>query len=117
MKILFVCLLFAAGVVIPLVGSAQNEAPKTVRFELQNKSVLFSKRTLIAYEPSQMGNSTSGLFFLPFQKKEFCFAVGTKLYFANRRQVDIVMDGRRIDTEKPFLEVSASTANQVIALP
>lgn len=117
MKLLAFFLWFLAGVLVPLLGFTQDEAPVRVRFTLQNKSILFSKKTLIAYEPGQMGNSTSGLLFTPFQKKEFTYAVGTKLYFANNRQVDVVMSGQRIDTEKPFLEVNASMANKVIALP
>ncbi len=76
-----------------------------ISFKLKNNSILPKKITLISYQPDQTGNGTSGYMLLSFGTKNLQFPVGSKLYLANGKQVDVVMSGASIRDQKPFLVV------------
>jgi putative oxidoreductase len=87
-----------------------------VQFYLKNNSILPKKRTFIIYQPQQEGNNTLVKWFLPFQKVKFDLPVKTKIYIASDPQVDIVMQGKRIDDDKPFLTVDRKINNITLQL-
>ena len=80
---------------------------------LKNSAFLPKKIVVISYSPGDAGNGTQGCFLMPSATKKFSFKVGTKLYLANKNQVDTVMSGKRIDEGKPFLLVKKEDNNQV----
>jgi putative oxidoreductase len=87
-----------------------------VQFYLKNNSILPKKRTFIIYQPEQEGNNTLVKWFLPFQKVKFGLPVKTKIYIASDPQVDTVMQGKRIDDDKPFLTVDRKINNITLQL-
>jgi hypothetical protein len=97
---------------IGMLGYSQNNP--SISFKLKNSSIFPKNITLISYMPGDSGNGTQGVWMWPGSTKEFNFKEGTKLYFANRKQVSTVMSGSRIDTEKPFLVVAKETANSIV---
>jgi len=96
--------------------SAQTGELKLIKFYLKNATLLPKKVTLIGYSPVVTGNSTNGFILFPGIKKAVSYSVGTKLYLANSKQVGVVMSGNRIDSDKPFLVVSANDANKIIKI-
>ena len=100
-------------------GPAPKDLPKsesarvaTVTFRLKNPSLLPKKIAVVTYEPGTTGNGTTITVLRPFGSAGFKFPVGTKLYLANSEQVDIVMSGKRIDKNEPFLVVKAEDAGK-----
>ena len=89
-----------------------NTSLVTVRF--RNNSLLPRKLMLISYRPDEPGNGTQGFMLLPGGTSRQSFPVGTKLYFASDDQVDVVMSGKRIDTEKPFMIVKKEDAGKTV---
>lgn len=87
-----------------------------VRFYLKNNSLFPKKQTFIIYQPQQEGNNTLVKWFLPFQKVKFDLPVKSKIYLATDLQVDIVMQGKRIDSDKPFLTVDKKINNITLQL-
>jgi hypothetical protein len=87
-----------------------------VQFYLKNNSILLKKRTFIIYQPEQEGNNTLVKWFLPFQKVKFDLPVKTRIYIASDPQVDTVMQGKRIDDDKPFLTVDRKINNITLQL-
>jgi hypothetical protein len=87
----------------PKVTAQSTGAAVTLRF--RNNSLLPHKIMLISYRPDEAGNGTQGIMLLPYSSTTQTFPVGTKVYFANSEQVDVVMSGKRIDEEKPFLTI------------
>lgn len=85
--------------IIPKVDSSQ------VEFYVKNNSILPKKVTFIIYQPQQEGNNTRVKWFLPFQKIKFDLPIESKIYVATVSQVEIVMQGKRIDSYKPFVSV------------
>ncbi|WP_439505388.1 hypothetical protein [Sediminibacterium sp.] len=110
-QLIFMCTFFAANYL-----SAQTAENKLINFYLKNAAILPKKVTLISYSPGVSGNATYGYFLVPGFKKSVSYTVGTKLYLANSKQIGVVMSGKRIDTDKPFLVVSASDANKTIKI-
>jgi putative oxidoreductase len=98
----------------------QTEAIKVdtskVQFYLKNNSILPKKVTFIIYQPQQEGNNTLVKWFLPFQKVKFELPVKSKIYMASDSQVDTVMQGKRIDSDKPFLSVDKKMNNATLKL-
>jgi hypothetical protein len=94
-----------------LAGYSQNSA--TIKFKFKNSSIFPRKFTLISYTPDDKGNGTQGFLMWPGGTKNFSFKEGTKLYLANQKQVDIVMSGNRIDSEKPFLIITKESRDKV----
>lgn len=86
------------------------------QFYLKNNSLLPKKVTFIIYQPQQVGNNTIVKWFLPFQKVKFDLPVRSKIYVATDSQVDTVMQGRRIDGDKPFVSVSEKIMNATLPL-
>ena len=80
---------------IMLFAFCQNTKTPNVVFYLKNTSLLPKKITVIAYQPNETGNSTNGFFIMPGQKKKVEYTAGTKVYLANRKQVNVVMGGRQ----------------------
>ncbi len=87
-----------------------------VGFYLKNNSILPKKVTFIIYQPHQEGNNTLVKWFLPFQKVKFDLPVKSKIYMATHSQVDTVMEGRRIDSNKPFISVDEKINNTTLKL-
>jgi hypothetical protein len=106
-------LLFALVSIFSIVVSAQQRQIQTVEISLKNTSLLPKKITVIAYQPGDSGNSTTGIFLLPGFSKKFTFQVGTKVYLADSDQIDQVMGGKRIDGEKPFLVVEVDSNGRI----
>ena len=88
-------------------------AKKTVAVRLRNTSWLPRKVALISYEPGEIGNSTNIFVMNPKGTRSVRFPVGTKLYIADDKQVDVVMSGKRIDNNKPFLTMKVGDNGQV----
>lgn len=84
-----------------------------VRF--QNNSFSVRRVALITYKPGETGNGTRIFPMMPFATTKEVYPVGTKVYFADDRQVDIVMSGRPL-TDKPFLTVKAEDAGKTYKL-
>lgn len=84
----------------------------TVRF--RNNSLLPHKIMLITYRPDETGNGTQGIMLMPQGSTTQKLPVGTKVYFADDKQVDIVMSGQRIDGSKPFLVVRKEDGGKTI---
>jgi len=101
---------------IPYQQDAMSADSSQVQFYLKNNSLLPKKITFIIYQPQQEGNNTRVKWFLPFQKVKFDLPVQSKIYIAADSQVDIVMQGRRIDSEKPFISVNAKINNTTLHL-
>ena len=90
--------------------------PSRVQFYLKNNSLFPKKRTFIIYQPQQEGNNTLVKWFLPFQKVKFELPTKSKIYIASDSQVDTVMQGKRIDGDKPFLIVDKKMNNANLKL-
>ena len=89
-----------------------QKADNAITITLKNSSLLPKKCTIISYTPNETGNGTRGCMFTPLGTKKLTFAIGTKVYLANESQVGVVMSGKRIDTNKPFLVVKKEDNNQ-----
>jgi uncharacterized membrane protein YphA (DoxX/SURF4 family) len=87
-----------------------------VQFYLKNNSILPKKVTFIIYKPQQEGNNTLVKWFLPFQKVKFELPVKSKIYMASDSQVNTVMQGKRIDNDKPFLSVDKKMNSATLKL-
>lgn len=83
---------------------ASSKKPQVTLF-LRNNSIGFRKLSLISYAPGEKGNGTYVFTLAPYASSRREFLVGTKLYFASPEQVDLVMSGKSLDTNKPFLIV------------
>jgi putative oxidoreductase len=89
----------------PYPKDALTAVSPQVQFYLRNNSLLPKKVVFIIYQPQQEGNNTLVKWFLPFQKKKFYLPAQSRIYIATDSQVDMVMQGRRIDSDKPFIIV------------
>ncbi|GAB2534768.1 hypothetical protein [Spirosoma aerophilum] len=85
-----------------------HAASNTVTVRFRNNSLLPHKVMLITYRPDEPGNGTQGIMLMPYSSTSQKLPVGTKVYFADSRQVDVVMSGKRIDEGKPFMTVQKS---------
>ncbi len=92
---------FSLFLTIHYAAIAQNE----VSLKLKNNSLLPASITLVSYTPGENGNSTKGLMLFSLCTKTIKFKPGTKIYLANKDQVNTVMSGARIDDQPPFLVV------------
>ncbi len=90
----------------PKPATHSTTATITVRF--RNNSLLPHKVMLITYRPDESGNGTQGIMLMSYSSTTQKLPVGTKVYFADSKQVDVVMSGKRIDEGKPFLTVQKS---------
>jgi hypothetical protein len=92
--------------------NAQTEKPRLIEFSLKNSSLLPKKITIISYQPGDEGNGTEQVTMLPKSAKKLTFREGTKVYLADTEQVGVVMSGKRIDQDKPFLVVRKEDAGK-----
>ena len=79
---------------------------------LKNGSFYPKKCTVISYTPGDGGNGTQAYWLLPAGTKKLQFKEGTKIYLANKSQINFVMGGKRIDTNMPFLIVKKDDNNK-----
>ena len=87
-----------------------------VEFYLKNNSILPKKYTFIIYQPLMKGNNTLIKWLLPMQKLKFALPEKSKIYLPTDSQIDSVMQGKRIDSDKPFLSVNKKLSNATIKL-
>ena len=106
----------ANGYSIPYQTEAIKIDTSKVLFYLKNNSILPKKVTFIIYQPQQEGNNTLVKWLLPFQKVKFDLPVKSKIYMATPSQVDTVMEGRHIDSDKPFISVDEKINNSTLKL-
>ena len=92
---------------------SQTNSNQFVTITLKNNSLLPKKCTVISYSPGENGNGTQVLWVLPNATKKLSFKECTKLYLANKTQVNTVMSGKIIDKSQPFLTVKKEDNNQV----
>ncbi|CAN5424692.1 hypothetical protein BH09BAC3_BH09BAC3_06390 [soil metagenome] len=98
--------------VFSLLTFAQERGDSLVKIKIKNSSILPRKCVIVSYAPNETGNGTQGYWFLPGGEKQITFKEGTKLFLANQQQVDIVMAGKRIENQKPFLVVKKEDNNK-----
>lgn len=101
---------------IAVVVLAQEPTIKSVKVIFKNGTWLPKNYTFISYSPGESGNGTAGYWLLPGVKKTITYKVGTKIYLANQPQVNVVMSGKRIDNDIPFMIVKESDNDKVISL-
>ncbi|MBD0260786.1 MAG: hypothetical protein ICV83_34130 [Cytophagales bacterium] len=88
-----------------LVSAPRTEA-KTVTLHFRNNRIGFRKVALISYAPGETGNDASVFTLAPYASTRRSFPAGTRIYFADGKQVDQVMSGKSINGQKPFLVVA-----------
>ena len=103
-KLVFIAALFA----VQISAFGQN-----VQFKLKNNSLLPHNLQVISYLPNETSNGTNGWFLLPQATKDVSFPVGTKLFLATRKQVRVVMSGKSIADNQPFLVVKPEDNGKV----
>jgi hypothetical protein len=87
--------------------SAPRRAEKSITLHFRNNSIGFRKVALISYAPGETGNNASVFTLAPYASTRRSFPAGTRLYFADGKQVDQVMSGTSINAQKPFLVVQS----------
>jgi hypothetical protein len=100
----------------PGVAEMQVNTSQSISFRVYNNSILPHKYVVIGYEPAQVGNWTNSIFLLPGAYHRFNCPVGTKIYLADGKQVDVVMGGGSIRNDVPFLTVKAEDAGKAFPL-
>ena len=110
MRRIFLTILFLTC--LKVVSNAQNTQPATVTVKLKNSSFLPKKVTIITYQPGDTGNGTEQVTMMPKAAKTLSYQEGTRIYLADAKQVGVVMSGKRIDKEKPFLVVKKEDAGK-----
>jgi hypothetical protein len=115
MKTAHVFIASIALVVGTFFNSAAQEAKPTqpeVSVKFRNNRLCFSKVAMVSYSPKDNGgNGTEVKVMMPYSVVERNYEVGTKIYFANNRQVDVVMSGKKIE-DRPFMVVKAEDAGK-----
>lgn len=89
--------------------SADNE----IRVRFRNNSLLPRKVAIITYKPGERGNGTQIVRLLPYASTKQRLPVGTKVYFADDRQVSVVMSGQPL-IDKPSLVVGKDDNHETI---
>ncbi|GAA4316855.1 hypothetical protein [Flaviaesturariibacter amylovorans] len=106
-SLLFLIVSFSVGIV-----SAQEGQTSNVKFSIKNSSILPKKVTIISYAPGESQNGTEQITMWPKSVKALYFKAGTRVYLASSKQVGLVMSGKRIDQDKPFLVVSKESESK-----
>ena len=109
-------LLLTLLILMTIAGITQQAPQKLVKMTFKNSSWLPKKFSLISYAPGESGNSTYAIWLLPGFTKTITYSVGTKVYVSTQKQVGIVMSGKRIDNDTPFLIVKESDNEKIISL-
>ena len=94
---------------------AQDKGEKIVTIKFKNNSMLPRKYTFITYAPNSKDNGTTGDYIIPNGTREFKILVSTKIYLANRKQVDLVMGGNQL-TGEPFYVAKLEDDGKIINL-
>jgi hypothetical protein len=117
--LLFLCMPGAVSAQAPSSLNPDTESPadiEKVPFYLKNNRAWPRRVTFIIYQPQQEGNNTRVKWFLPFQKVKFNLPPKSKIYLATESQVDIVMQGKRIDQDPPFIIVGENLKHKTLEL-
>jgi hypothetical protein len=115
MKKILLAIILITGV--NTISVAQHDETHLIKIKLKNPSLLPKKITIITYQPGDGGNGTEQIIMLPKSGKEFTYKEGTKIYLANSKQIDVVMSGKRIDQDKPFLILKKGDAGKTFVYP
>ena len=83
---------------------------------LENNTTQEQAVTLIWYSPLRRGNSTEQLTMAPGERITRRYPAGTKLYRASEEETDLVMNGGRLDSQAPFLQVSLKSNREIYPL-
>lgn len=100
-----IILIFLIISLVNAVCVSQNREIPLIKIKVKNSSLIPKRITIITYQPGDTGNGTEQVTMLPKSVKELAYKEGTKIYLADSKQVEIVMSGKRIDREKPFLTI------------
>lgn len=95
---------------------AQEPNNQTVKVIFKNGTWYPKKYSFISYSPGETGNGTQAYWLFPGLSKTITYKVGTKVYLADQLQVNVVMSGKRIDNEIPFMVVKESDNDKVVSL-
>jgi hypothetical protein len=90
-----------------------NDESNLIDFKLKNNSLLPAKLTVISYRPNEKGNGTRGFVIGSYGSRTLKFPAGTKIYLANSEQVNIVMSGKKITDQTPFLIVKEEDEGKI----
>jgi hypothetical protein len=96
--------LFVEQQTLQTTGS-NNDAETLISIRLKNNSLLPGKYTLVSYQPGETGNGTQSFVLMSYSSRLFRFPVNTKLYLANKDQVNTVMSGASLTNQAPFLVI------------
>ncbi len=119
MKNLFIAtflLLSACSSSKPTADENRTNTKDLISFRIKNNSLLAHKYAIIGYNPGETGNWTNIFTLMPGGQRKFSCPVGTKIYRANDKQVDIVMGGGSIRNNEPFITVKAEDAGKSFPL-
>lgn len=103
---LLIFMLASASVLWAQTEPTKVEKIPTVKVRFRNNSIVFRHVTIVTYLPVQEGNGTEGVLLAPYSGKTKTYEVGTKVYFANSKQVDTVMSGKKLEGV-PFMVIKA----------
>lgn len=91
---------------------ATGKPQKIIKFKLRNNTLLPRMVTMISYRPDENGNGTTGFTIVPSTSRTYEFPVGTRIFLAKRKQVELVMSGQSIKENEPFLVVKAEDSGK-----
>ena len=100
----------------PTANENRADTPDLISFRVKNNSLLTHKYAIIGYNPGESGNWTTIIVLPPGASRKYNCPVGTKIYRANNKQVDVVMGGGNLRAEEPFITVTAATAGKSFPL-
>ena len=89
----------------PEPASAPRREAGSVTLHFRNNSLGFRKVSLVSYQPGETENGASIFTLAPYAATRRSFPAGTRIYFADGKQVDQVMGGKSISAQEPFLVV------------
>jgi hypothetical protein len=119
MKNLFIAtivLLTACSGMKPTADENRSNTPDLIQFKVKNNSLLTHKYAIIGYNPGETGNWTTIIVLAPGASRKYSCPIGTKIYRADNKQVDIVMGGGNLRAEEPFITVTAAIAGKSFPL-
>ena len=97
---------------------AQNKTQtdaKSINITFKNNSLLPRHYNFVTYAPDQDGNGKVGQMLGPNSTVAFTVLAGTKFYLADAKQIDIVMNGKKL-TDKPFYTAMTEDDGKTIDL-
>jgi hypothetical protein len=100
---------------VSIASAAQKSETSMIKIRIKNSSFLPKRITIVSYWPGSEGNETMQVTMLPKAEKVLRYMEGTKIYLADAKQVSIVMSGKRIDRDAPFLVVKRENAGKTFA--